>query len=70
MAIDPAAKRERAKRLANDYSVNKFLNNEIIFTDIFNINESVMDNHPWIQNPRLDDLHDLNMWVKDYVTKF
>tara|TARA_Y100001968_G_scaffold333922_1_gene401138 strand:- start:421 stop:1566 length:1146 start_codon:yes stop_codon:yes gene_type:complete len=69
-ALSLSGSASAALNLANDYSVNKFLNHEIIFTDIFNINESVIDNHPWVQHPQLDDLHDLNMWVKDYVAKF
>ena len=69
-ALNLSGSASAALNLANDYSVNKFLNHEIIFTDIFNINESVIDNHPWVQHPRLEDLYDLNIWVKDYVAKF
>tara|TARA_X000001036_G_scaffold438466_1_gene486365 strand:- start:1353 stop:2498 length:1146 start_codon:yes stop_codon:yes gene_type:complete len=59
-----------ALNLSNDYAVYKFLRQEIIFTDIFKINQSVIDNHPWVQNPNLNDLNDLDIWVKNYVADF
>ena len=59
-----------ALNLSNDYAVYKFLDQKIIFTDIFKINQSVIDNHPWVQNPNLKDLNDLDNWVKNYVSDF
>ena len=59
-----------ALNLSNDYAVYKFLDQKIIFTDILKINQSVIDNHPWVQNPNLKDLNDLDNWVKNYVSDF
>ena len=56
--------------LANDYSVFRFLNGEIKFTDIPRINASAVADHHWIEHPSLDDLKALNGWVKDHVNLF
>ena len=59
-----------ALNLANDYSVQKFLEKKIIFTDIYKINHSVLENHPWIEHPNLNDLINLDGWVKNQVNEF
>ena len=59
-----------ALNLSNDYAVYRFLNGEIQFTDIPRINESVLEEHPWIEEPSLEDLLELDEWVKNYVTTY
>ncbi len=59
-----------ALNLANDYSVYRFLNQEIEFNNISIINESALDDHPWIQNPDLEDINNLNDWIKNYVNNY
>ena len=59
-----------ALNLSNDYAVYRFLNEEIQFTDIPRINESVLEEHPWIEEPSLEDLLELDEWVKNYVTTY
>ena len=59
-----------ALNLSNDYAVYRFLNGEIQFTDIPKINESVLEEHPWIEEPSLEDLLELDEWVKNYVTTY
>ena len=59
-----------ALNLSNDYAVYRFLNEEIQFTDIPKINESVLEEHPWIEAPSLEDLIELDEWVKNYVTTY
>ena len=59
-----------ALNLSNDYAVYRFLNEEIQFTDIPRINESVLEEHPWIEEPSLEDLIELDEWVKNYVTTY
>ena len=59
-----------ALNLSNDYSVQKFLENKIIFTDIYKINYSALQNHPWIKHPNLNDLRNLDGWVKNHVNEF
>jgi len=59
-----------ALNLSNDYSVARFLNGEIKFTDIPKINESSMTLHEWVEHPSLDDLKGLDEWVKNHVSSF
>ena len=55
---------------ANDYSVFRFLEEEIKFTDIPKIIDLAMDNHQWVETPNLDDLKKLDLWTKDFVKNF
>jgi len=59
-----------ALNLANDYSVDLFLKNKIKFTDIFTINKSCLDKHDWEKNPDLENLIELELWVKEHVKGF
>ena len=59
-----------ALNLSNDYSVQKFLEKKIIFTDIYKINRSALQKHPWIEHPNLNDLINLDNWVKNHVNEF
>ena len=59
-----------ALNLSNDYSVKKFLERKIKFTDIYRINCSSIQNHPWIKDPNLYDLTQLEKWVKKHVNEF
>ena len=59
-----------ALNLSNDFAVYRFLNEEIQFTDIPRINESVLQEHPWVEEPSLEDLLELDEWVKNYVTTY
>jgi len=59
-----------ALNISNDYTVSRFLNNEIKFTDIAKINKLAMRNHAWIKEPTLEDISRLETWVKDYVYSF
>ena len=56
--------------LANDYSVYRFLNGEIKFTDIPRIIESSMKHHDWKEHPSLEHLKKLDSWVKNHVESF
>ncbi|MBT6710909.1 MAG: 1-deoxy-D-xylulose-5-phosphate reductoisomerase [Candidatus Marinimicrobia bacterium] len=56
--------------LANDYSVYRFLNGEIKFTDIPRIIESSMKHHDWTEDPSLEHLKILDSWVKNHVESF
>ena len=56
--------------LANDYSVYRFLNREIKFTDIPRIIESSMKHHAWTEHPSLEHLKKLDSWVKNHVESF
>ena len=56
--------------LANDYSVYRFLNREIKFTDIPRIIESSMKHHDWLKHPSMEHLKKLDSWVKNHVESF
>ena len=53
-----------ALNLANDISVELFLKDKIAFTDIPRINEVILEEHPWVEDPTLDDIKSLSTWVK------
>jgi len=53
--------------VANDNSVKLFLDGKIGFTQIARINESVLNEHDWIENPDLNDLLELERWGKSFV---
>tara|TARA_B100001248_G_scaffold255621_1_gene235592 strand:+ start:4658 stop:5803 length:1146 start_codon:yes stop_codon:yes gene_type:complete len=59
-----------ALNLSNDYAVKKFLEGKIKFTEIYRINCSSVRNHPWVVEPNLNDLTDLDSWVKKHVNDF
>ena len=59
-----------ALNLSNDYAVKKFLEGKIKFTDIYKINHSSIQNHPWVEEPNLNDLTNLESWVKNHVNAF
>lgn len=59
-----------ALNLANDYSVDLFLKNKIKFTDIFKINKSCLEKHDWEKNPDLENLIELELWVKEHIKGF
>ena len=69
-ALDRLGSAPAALNLANDISVYLFLRQKINFTDIQRINASVLKNHPWVENPNLEDLQQLDMWVQEYVKHF
>ena len=56
-----------ALNLANDITVDLFLNEQILFTDIPRINEIILEEHPWIENPTLEDITNLEEWVKEKI---
>ena len=56
-----------ALNLANDITVELFLKDKIAFTDIPRINEVILEEHPWVEDPTLDDIKSLSTWVKDKI---
>mgnify|MGYP001489206769 FL=1 len=58
-----------ALNLSNDITVNLFLQNKIGFTDIVRINKMILDCHPWILHPSLDDLKELKVWVENKISE-
>ena len=56
--------------LANDYSVQRFLKQEINFLDIYKINNAVLDSHNWLIEATLEDLKELDKWVRNCVYSY
>ena len=56
-----------ALNLANDITVDLFLNEQILFTDIPRINEIILEEHPWIEDPTLEDITNLEEWVNEKI---
>ena len=69
-ALDLLGTAGTALNLANDITVELFLRNQILFTDIPRINEIILEEHPWIEQPTLDDINSLSTWVKNKINDF
>ena len=69
-ALDKLGSSCAALNLANDYAVNLFLSEKINFNEIAKINEDVLENHPWIEEPSLNDILELASWVDKYLLKY
>ena len=70
MSLDRMGSTPAILNMANDYSVYKFLNSEIKFTEIPKIIEAAMKNHQWVEKPDLDYIRELDNWTKDFVNNF
>ena len=66
-ALDLLGTAGTALNLANDITVDLFLNEQILFTDIPRINEIILEEHPWIKDPTLEDITNLEEWVKEKI---
>ena len=66
-ALDLLGTAGTALNLANDITVDLFLNEQILFTDIPRINEIILEEHPWIENPTLEDITNLEEWVNEKI---
>ena len=69
-ALDRIGSSCAALNLANDHAVNLFLSEKINFNEIAKINEDVLENHPWIEEPSLEDILELGSWVDKYLLKY
>lgn len=56
-----------ALNVANDNTVKQFLNGEISFFQIPEINGMALAEHHWVENPDLDDLRELEEWGMRFV---
>lgn len=52
---------------ANEVLVEMFLNDEINFYDIPRYIEIAMNTHPFIKNPTLDDIIEMDKWTRKYI---
>ena len=56
-----------ALNLANDITVQAFLDDRIRFIDIPRLLETALENHPWLPAPDLDDLGQLGEWTDQFL---
>ncbi|MEE9167981.1 MAG: 1-deoxy-D-xylulose-5-phosphate reductoisomerase [Candidatus Neomarinimicrobiota bacterium] len=56
-----------ALNVANDNTVRCFLNRQISFSQISEINGMALREHDWVENPDLNDLKELEEWGADFV---
>ena len=51
-------------------SSKKRFDSKTFSNEIVKINEDVLENHPWIEEPSLEDILELGSWVDKYLTKY
>lgn len=54
---------------ANEWAVDKFLNNKIGFTDIGRLIGLAIENHQFKENPSLEDILSLKQWTEEYLER-
>lgn len=54
---------------ANEWAVDKFLNNKIGFTDIPRLISLAIENHQFKENPSLEDILSLKQWTEEYLER-
>ena len=54
---------------ANEWAVDKFLNNEIKFIDIPYLIGMALDNHEFTKNPSLEDILYLEKWTEEFLER-
>ncbi|MCH7574548.1 MAG: 1-deoxy-D-xylulose-5-phosphate reductoisomerase [Candidatus Marinimicrobia bacterium] len=66
-ALDKGGSAPAALNLANDITVQAFLDDRIRFIDISRLLETALENHPWLPAPDLDDLGQLGEWTDQFL---
>lgn len=66
-ALNTGGSAPAALNVANDNAVMQFLNRQISFSQISQINEEAVQQHSWIEVPGLDDLRELEQWGRRFV---
>ena len=56
--------------VANEFAVYRFLENDLLFTDIPKIVSRACEKHDWVENPSLNDLQNLIIWTKEFVRSY
>nr|WP_314505996.1 1-deoxy-D-xylulose-5-phosphate reductoisomerase [uncultured Lachnoanaerobaculum sp.] len=54
---------------ANEWAVDKFLNNKINFTDIPYLIGMALDNHEFTKNPSIEDILYLEKWTEEFLER-
>lgn len=54
---------------ANEWAVDKFLNNKIKFTDIPYLIGMALDNHEFTKNPSIEDILYLEKWTEEFLER-
>ena len=56
--------------VVNEYSVYRFLNNEISFIEIPQLVERAFDEHDFIKEPSIDDVLNIEIWAQEFVKSY
>ncbi|MEC7901427.1 MAG: 1-deoxy-D-xylulose-5-phosphate reductoisomerase, partial [Candidatus Neomarinimicrobiota bacterium] len=56
--------------VVNEYSVYRFLNNEISFIEIPQLIERAFDEHDFIKKPSIDDVLNIEIWAQEFVKSY
>ena len=56
--------------VVNEYSVYRFLNNEISFIEIHQLIERAFDEHDFIKEPSIDDVLNIEIWAQEFVKSY
>ena len=56
--------------VVNEYSVYRFLNNEISFIEIHQLIEKALDEHDFIKEPSIDDVLNIEIWAQEFVKSY
>ena len=56
--------------VVNEYSVYRFLNNEISFIEIPQLIEKALDEHDFIKEPSIDDVLNIEIWAQEFVKSY
>tara|TARA_B100000686_G_scaffold36028_1_gene37574 strand:- start:2623 stop:3777 length:1155 start_codon:yes stop_codon:yes gene_type:complete len=56
--------------VVNEYSVYRFLNNEISFIEIPQLIERALDEHDFIKEPSIDDVLNIEIWAQEFVKSY
>ena len=56
--------------VVNEYSVYRFLNNEISFIEIHQLIERALDEHDFIKEPSIDDVLNIEIWAQEFVKSY
>ena len=56
--------------VVNEYSVYRFLNNEISFIEIPQLIERAFDEHDFIKEPSIDDVLNIEIWAQEFVKSY
>ena len=68
-ALEKGGSAPAALNVTNDNTVKQFLEGNLTFPQIAEINEAAIYEHEWVENPDLDYLKNLEIWGENFVNE-